>query len=307
MQIVPYDKVNKEKIFWLNYFGLQYDFPLSDIQSMRDNDDRYSPEFAWYITENDSPVSQAGLLYYLCKSTIKTEEVGIPFMICTHPGHTRKGYAKALMDFLHNKMRRKKVQFSILTTSRFRGSYQLYRNLGYDDFIRIKYFYGTLPENLDNNFKYRSAEKNEFRSFYKIFNKNFHDKFGFVIRPENFVFRHQVSRKISLNHLHSLIYEESLVGYAWANLESNPVDIIEIVTDQGALLDWVSLLTRGKKFRMFMPHSFLNEEYTENNLKVIEGWGVVMIKDLEEKKSIQEIKDYFGLEKDFIALPLDLY
>ena len=133
MRIVEYDDL--DPLSALNLSLLALDFPLTPEHAahIRRTDPRPFPCLAIYALEDDLVLGQVGIFRLPMVSTEGREDVGGIWAVSTHPEHAGRGVASMLMDEAHARMRAAGLRFSTLGTIRFRTSYRLYRQHGYED------------------------------------------------------------------------------------------------------------------------------------------------------------------------------
>jgi len=307
MDILPYDEVDPVGVAWLNRLGLGYEFPISSLRKVRRIDSRLPREFAWYGVEGNRPVSQVGYLLYPFHTSEGREIIGVPEAVCTLPGASGHGHARALMEHVHDLLRKHGARFSFLTTSRFRGAYRLYRSLGYEEIVRLRVAYGHFRGKAAPGLRTRKATGSDSAAFYRAFAAHTRDALGFTERPKNFVAIRTAWEDVRSGEMWALSSRGRTVGYAWCD-RKNPTSIRELVATGGDPVAWARTLAAGHDVSILLSPRAGPGPYQTAGLQVAESWSVLMVKDLLARTKMQEILALFGVDKGrFESLAFDLW
>lgn len=307
MEILPHDEVDPDAVVWLNRLGLGYEFPTSSLRKVRRVDPRLAKEFAWYAVEGGRPVSQVGYLLYPVRTAEGREIVGVPEAVCSLPGASGRGHARALMEHVHSRLRERGARFSFLTTSRFRGAYRLYRSLGYEDLVRIRVAYGRLRGAVVPGLHVRKAVGRDAAAFHRAFAAHTRDALGFTERPRNFVAIRTAWEDVKPGEIWTLSSRGHVVGYAWCE-RKNPTHVRELVATAGDPLAWARTLATGHDVSIVLSPRAAPGPYQTAGLQVAESWSVLMVKDLLARMKTQEIRVLFGVDAGrFESLAFDLW
>lgn len=307
VEIRPYDEVDPDAVVWLNRLALDYEISPARLAAVRKQDPRLAPELAWYAVEHGEPVSQVAILLCPTRTTEGLETVGVPMMVCTHPRAAGRGFAKALLDHVHAWMRSKGVRLSLLTTSRFRVAYPMYRSVGYEDLARLRVASGRLRPRSGGRDRVRTATRRDHAVFHRIFEAHASEATGFVVRPRNFVEIRTTWGDVASAEMLALVSEGRTVGYAWAR-RSDPTHVRELVCRKGVAVEWAARLAGGRALTFVLSPRDSATQFELAGLRVGPAWGVVMVKDLSETRSASNLRALLGVDAGrFEARALDLY
>jgi len=135
MKIEEYDQVDPLQVLHLNMLALGFAFTPEHAAHIRRIDPRPLPCFTVNAVENDMVLGQVGIFRLPMISTEGREDVGGVWAVSTHPAHTQRGIASALLEETHIRMRAAGLRFSTLGTNRYRVAYKLYQQHGYEDML----------------------------------------------------------------------------------------------------------------------------------------------------------------------------
>jgi len=133
MKIIEYDDVDPLQVLHLNMLALDFPLTLEHAAHIRRTDPRPFPCLTINAVENDQVLGQVGVFRLPMISTEGREDVGGVWAVSTHPAHSGRGIASALLEEAHTRMRDAGLRFSTLGTNRYRTAYKLYQQHGYVD------------------------------------------------------------------------------------------------------------------------------------------------------------------------------
>jgi len=133
MKILEYNDVDPLQVLHLNMLALDFPLTLEHAAHIRRTDPRPLPFFTLNAVEDDKVLGQVGVFCLPMISTEGREDVGGVWAVSTHPAHSGRGVASALLEEAHTRMRDAGLRFSTLGTNRYRSAYKLYQQHGYVD------------------------------------------------------------------------------------------------------------------------------------------------------------------------------
>ena len=306
--LVPYDSVSNNEVKWLNRIVFSdYEFPSSNrLKKIRKLDNRLSNEVGWYIKENNSILSQVCYFIYEIKTLEGFTKVGVPMAVGTLPGYQRHGYGKLVMEKVHERMREQNCKYSLLSTSNRWLAHQWYKKMGYIDIAHLGIFYGSLDSVNNPSWSIRDFKDSDEAKLCKLYNEIHKNNLGIIKRPPNFVtLRHlwkdnQISIKI-LEDNKKMVGFANVVKGAFLNISE-----LNVLNDYSEL-DWLRFLSTGETMINPSPHKCY-PSYFGSDFRYNDGDAVMMIKDLDNNLSNNEILEQFGVNNhSFVAHSLDRY
>ncbi len=148
MRFRTYDEVDPYEIQKLVWTSFGWIMEERWIRTLRRKDPRYLDGYAVYATERGRPLAQVVPMKMTVRLTTGPESVGGLQGVCSHPGVWGKGYARRLIEHVHERFRSMGLRISTLTSSRNIRGYPLYRSLGYVD---IAAFYSGAKEGAEHD------------------------------------------------------------------------------------------------------------------------------------------------------------
>jgi GNAT superfamily N-acetyltransferase len=133
MKIIEYDDADPLQVLHLTMLALDFPFTPEHATHVRRTDPRLLPFFTLNAVEDDKVLGQLGVFRLPMISTEGREDVGGVWAVSTHPAHSGRGVASALLEEAHIRMRDAGLRFSTLGTDRYRTAYKLYQQHGYVD------------------------------------------------------------------------------------------------------------------------------------------------------------------------------
>lgn len=115
------------------------------------------------------------------------ERLGFVWGVCTDPKVARKGYSGRLMEELHSRLSEEEIRYVLLGTSQGFIACNLYKKLGYMDFIRLRWAIRQCEPVVQPPKDIVFTKTRKDTIFYEIFTQYSRGLQGFVYRPGNFI------------------------------------------------------------------------------------------------------------------------
>ncbi|UCG70718.1 MAG: GNAT family N-acetyltransferase [Thermoplasmata archaeon] len=315
MKILEYDEVDGQQVLELNLIAFGWFLSPEQVRIIRKVDNTRVPNyFALYAVEKEKVLGQVGVVTVDTKTSFGTEKIGFIWGVCTRPKYARRGYAKKLMNEAHERLAHEDIRYSFLGTGKSMVAYGLYDQLGYKDFLtfnrRLKACNKTEQKGLDVT--YSSSIRNEI--IVELFTKYSKDLLGFVKRPDNFLDVRKAWSWMPYNLIGAFKEGNKSIGYIVASTEGKIVRIRELccpkIADIGKCI--AAFENKFKPDYVLLDgiiSSFQGNVYIKSGFKLFTGsWGILMVKDLDDKHSIKQIRNIYGVEEEkFSMTPIDEY
>lgn len=133
MQIKSYDEVDPDEAVRLSAAAFHRAFRPEIVERLVRSDPRYAYGYGVYAVERGRLMAQAVPMKFPVRLTSGIETVGGVGGVCSHPSVWGRGYARRLMEHVHEMFRDDGLRIATLTTSRNLRGYGLYTRLGYVD------------------------------------------------------------------------------------------------------------------------------------------------------------------------------
>ncbi len=133
MQIKDYEEVDPDEVVRLSMAAFRRALLPEEIRSLLGSDPRYAYGYGVYAVEHGRLLAQAVPMRFPVRLTTGAEPVGGVAGVCSLPSVWGRGYARRLMDHLHETFRADGLRIATLTTSKNVRGYGLYLRLGYHD------------------------------------------------------------------------------------------------------------------------------------------------------------------------------
>jgi ribosomal protein S18 acetylase RimI-like enzyme len=314
MKIREYDEVDEQQVIDLNLGCFGWFLPPKRVKKLRKLDPRIPDYFALYAVEGDEILSQVGALTVDTQTTSGLEKLGYFWGVCTHPKAARQGLAGKLMEEAHLRMRAEGLRYSFLGTSSGFVAYNLYRKLGYMDFIRLGWTIKPFRPNRTTNTEVTITSQFKKELMEDIFRQYSKGLLGFVHRPDNFsgVKKAWGWPPVNMNY----VFEKNgkSIGYILANKEGKNIKVWELSClksrDIKGCLESIEEKYKSNyiSFEMF-PGSFQAKALERIGVKSkVNSWVSLMIKNLIGKRSVRKLYDMYGIGKDkFLISSMDEY
>ncbi len=218
------------------------------------------------------------------------------------------------MEEAHSRLIADGIRFAFLGTGKSMVAYALYKNLGYVDFRPLSLgLKECQPINrYTREISYSPTTDNEV--FVELFKRYSKVLLGFVIRPKNFLQIKKVWDWPSMNIKGIFTKNSKNIGYLLASKEKKNIRILEICCpknrDIQRCIEALEMKFKPQYMSFeWMAGTSLIGAIIDSGFKLLSSsWGTIMIKDLEEKQSIDDIRGSYGLEDDrFHMTSIDIY
>lgn len=146
MQIKAYDEIDPNDAFRLSAAAFGWTLTPSEMRRIYRRDPRYVYGPPVYAVEGREVLAQVVPMRMPVRLTTGVEEVGGLQGVCSLPSVWGRGYARRLMQHVHDIFREDGLRISTLTTSTNIRGYHVYQSLGYVDLA--PFYMGTraVPE-----------------------------------------------------------------------------------------------------------------------------------------------------------------
>ncbi len=137
MQVKSYDEIDPRDAYHLSAIAFGGTLTQSEIRRIHARDPRYPYGPPVYAVEGGQPLAQVVPMRFPVRLTSGVEDVGGLQGVCSLPRVWGRGYARRLMEHVHEMFRDDDLRISTLTTGKNIRGYQVYRGLGYLDVARF--------------------------------------------------------------------------------------------------------------------------------------------------------------------------
>lgn len=314
MKILEYDEVDGQQVMEMNLRCFGWFFTQKQVRKIRKVDQHVPNYFSLYAVDKEKILCQVGVSQVDTQTTQGLEKIGFIWGVCTTPNCARKGYAQKLMEEAHSRLIADGTRISFLGTGKSMVAYALYKNLGYVDFRPLSLgLKECLPKNrYRKGISYTSTTDNEV--FVELFKRYSKGLLGFVHRPKNFLQIKKVWGWPPINMKGIFTKNSKNIGYLLANKEKKNMRILELCCPKKMYIQRCIKALEMKfkpQFISFewMAGTSLIGKLIDSGFKLLSGsWGTIMIKDLEEKHSIDDIRRLYGLKENrFHMTSIDIY
>lgn len=314
MKIREYDELDAQEIMELNQGSLGWSLPPEKAEKIRKLDPHVPDYFALFGLEKGKVVSQVGAVSVDTKAVSGTERLGFIWGVCTDPKAARKGYAGGLFEELHKRLSVDDIRYVLLGTSKGFVAYNLYRKLGYMDFIRLRWAikYCEPVKRSSKDIVFIKTRKDSV--FSELWSRYSRGLLGFSNRPRELMKIKKAWGWPPINITGTFQKRGKTIGYILANKEGNKIKIEEIIAFKQRDLKYMLKVLEMKYKPRYILYNLLEGSHGEkicNGLgftRTFDTWGMLMIKDIKAKKSIKAFKKMYGIGKDkFFMTSLDMY
>jgi GNAT superfamily N-acetyltransferase len=312
MDVMSYKEVDGHQVIKLNLIAFGWFLSPAQVAQIQKVDPRVSDYYALYAVEDDIVQSQVGVVTLETQTTEGMEKVGYIWGVATRPSGTRKGYAGQLMEEAERRMLDEGIRYSFLGTGKSLVAYDLYRKLGYNDFTLFK---RGFKKCVDHGFSEISLKTDMNTSIIPdLFYEYSEGHLGFVKRPRNFLEVRKAWSWFSYDTVGIFYKDETPIGYFIATKEDRLLKLWEICCPKkDDIIRCISVLESNLEIDHIMI-DLVDRFVMEGQLRKAgfnlfnESWGILMVKDLEGKSSVEEISDMYGLnENRFHMTVMDEY
>lgn len=310
MEIIEYNDVDPLQVLHLTLLALNFPFTPELAAHMRRTDPRPFPCFTVNAVEDDLVLGQAGVFRLPMISTEGREDVGGVWAVSTHPRHTGRGVASALLEEAHRRMRAAGLRFSTLGTSRSGVAYRLYQKHGYADMnvwaaALARWEMAHQPTRL----RAQSAGEEGFDFVETIYQNLAKEYLGFAWRHQPFV---RLRDKVKLDDIWIIWENREPVGYVFAYKENLllKLDIQILRTDIHAVEAVAAVASKLKTsyVRVTLSRPSDIADFQCAGWQVAHpNWEAFMVKPLLPEATDDDARRLFGIGTDrFLISWLDV-
>jgi len=309
MKILEYNDVDPLSVLHLTMLALDFPFTPEHATHIRRTDPRPFPFFTLNAMEDNQVLGQVGVFRLPMISTNGREDVGGVWAVSTHPAHSGRGVASALLEEAHTRMRDAGLRFSTLGTNRYRIAYKLYQQHGYEDMqvhatALAKWETAHQPTRLCA----QPVGPNGYEFVEILFADIAQEYLGFA-------WRHTPFARLQLVNLSDIwIVQENgrPIGYAFVHADSSMLKISNLTLKLGVdIAEAVAAITAELKsayvqVKITRPVEIANLQHAGYQV-AHPTWGAFMVKPLVPKVTIDDACRLFGIGTDrFLISWLDL-
>ena len=311
MKILEYNDVDPLQVLQLTMLALDFPFTPEYAAHIRRTDPRPFPCLTVNAVDatRDLVLGQVGVFRLPMISTEGREDVGGIWAVSTHPAHTGRGVASALLEEAHTRMRVAGLRFSTLGTNRYRVAYKLYRQHGYEDVqvnatAHAKWEMAHQPTRLSAQLA--GSEGYEFVE--RIFESISKDYLGFAWRHTPFA----RLRIVELSDIWIIWENTHPVGYVFTRANPTMLTISNLTLRQDIdAAEAIAAITA--ELRSAYVQVKINRPTEIASLRragyqvAHPTWGAFMIKPLVPDVTIEDARRLFGIGTDrFLISWLDV-
>jgi len=313
MKILDYDSVDPLQVLHLTMLALDFPFTPEHAAHIRRTDPRPFPCFTVNAVEDDMVLGQVGVFRLPMISTKGREDVGGVWAVSTHPNHSGRGVASALLEEAHTRMRDAGLRFSTLGTNRYRRAYKLYQQHGYVDMniwatALAKWETAHQPTRLRAE-RAQPAGPEGYEFVERIFENLAGDYLGFAWRHIPFA---RLRERVNLEEIWIVWENNEPVGYVFARkddliLKIN-IQLLCMDIDAVEVIAAVVSELKASYVQVTMSRPFDIASLRRAGWKVAHPtWGAFMMKSLTSDATVEDARQLFGIGTDkFLISWLDV-
>jgi hypothetical protein len=301
MKILEYDEVESQQVLGLSLTCFNWYLGPDEVKTIRRVDRRVPDYFALYAVEKEEVLSQAGVVILDTRCDHGVEKVGFVWGVCTKLNAARKGFAGQLIEEVHARLASDDIGYSFLGTGKSLVAYNLYRKLGYMDFISMDRALKISKDKKQNEVAFSISKSND--TIVKLFHEYSRNLLGFIKRPDNFLEVRKAWSWMPYDTIGVFSVEEEPIGYLVASREGKILKIRELVCPEADDVQrCVSSLESELNCDSILYDSIIGtsgkEEIIKSGFNIPDGsWGVLMVKDLKEIQTIADIRRSYGIDQ----------
>lgn len=304
MKILEYNEVDWRQALELNLFGFDWFLTPDIVKNILNVDRRVPNYYSIYGIEKGEVLGQVGILIDETQTKEGMEKIGYLWCVCTKPSSFRKGVATELIEEIHNRLLAADVRYSFLGTKKSLIAYNLFKKLGYSDFINSNMGFRICGENRHNKTDIIFKTDFEEQMIIKMFSKYSQNLLGFVHRPINFISIRKTWGWMPLDLIGVFWKNDQLIGYVLGDKDGEILKIRELCcATEEDISSCINSLEAELKPKNIL-FNFISRKSIINNL-IQYGFrffnptlNVYMIKDLKENQKIDQIQSIYGIGTD---------
>jgi len=309
MKILEYNDVDPLQVLHLTMLALDFPFTPEHAAHIRRTDPRPFPFFTLNAVEDDMVLGQVGVFRLPMISTNGREDVGGVWAVATHPAHSGRGVASALLEEAHTRMREAGLRFSTLGTNRYRTAYKLYQEHGYEDMqvhatALAKWETAHQPTRLC----VQPVGLDGYEFVEKLFADIAQEYLGFTWRHTPFA----RLRMVDLSDLWILKENGHPIGYAFVHTDQSMLKIsnltLKLGTDAAEAVAAVTAELKSSYVQVKITRPIEIASLRRAGYQVAHPtWGAFMVKSLTPDVTVEDARRHFGIGTDrFLISWLDV-
>jgi GNAT superfamily N-acetyltransferase len=301
MKILEYNDVDPLLVLNLTLLALEFPLTPEHAAHIRRTDPRPFPCFTVNAVEDDVVLGQVGVFRLPMVSTKGREDVGGVWAVSTHPQHTRRGIASALLEEAHSRMRDAGLRFSTLGTSRSGIAYRLYQKHGYVDMnvwatAVARWETAHQPTRL----RTEPAGPGGYDFVEQVFANVGGDYLGFAWRYTPFA---RLRDKVKLDVVRVLWENDQPVGYALASVDQSILYVSNLLLRNGVnpaeAVAALASQTRTAYVQVKISRPFEIASLRQAGYQVAHpDWSAFMLKPLIPEVTVDDARRLFGIASD---------
>jgi predicted acetyltransferase len=301
MKILEYDEVNGQQVLELSITCFGWFLGPDEVKTIREVDKRVPDYFALYAVEKEEILSQVGVVTLDTQCDHGVEKVGFIWGVCTKSNAARKGLAGKLIEEVHARLASEDIGYSFLGTGKSLVAYNLYRKLGYEDFVSMDRALRTSKHKKQNDVSFSTSESND--TVVNLFREYSKDLQGFIKRPDNFLEVRKAWSWMPYDTVGLFSVDGQPIGYLVASKEGKIIKIRELLCPNAEDIQrCVAALESEFKIDSVIYDSIIGtyglNAIRKSGFKVLDGsWGVLMVQDLKEAHTISNIRKSYGVDE----------
>ena len=312
MKILEYNDVDPLQVLHLTQLALDLPFTPEHAIHISRTDPRPFPFFTLNAVEDGIVLGQVGVFRLPMISTNGREDVGGVWAVATHPVHSGRGVASALLEEAHTRMRNAGLRFSTLGTNRYRTAYKLYQQHGYEDMqvhatAIAKWETAHQPTRLRAE-RVQSPDPDGYELVEKLFADIAQEYLGFAWRHTPFA----RLRLVDLSDLWILKENGHPIGYAFVHTDQSMLKISNLTLKPGTdATEAVAAVTAEQKslyvqVKITRPAEIVSLRRAGYQV-AHPTWDAFMLKPLIPDVTVDDAHRLFGIGTDrFLISWLDL-
>jgi len=309
MKILEYNDVDPLQVLHLTMLALDFPFTPEHAAHIRRTDPRPFPFFTLNAVEDDMVLGQVGVFRLPMISTNGREDVGGVWAVATHPAHSGRGVASALLEEAHTRMREAGLRFSTLGTNRYRTAYKLYQEHGYEDMqvhatALAKWETAHQPTRLC----VQPVGLDGYEFVEKLFADIAQEYLGFTWRHTPFA----RLRMVDLSDLWILKENGHPIGYAFVHTDQSMLKIsnltLKLGVDATEAVAAVTAELKSSYVQVKITRPIEIASLRRAGYQVAHPtWGAFMVKSLTPDVTVEDARRHFGIGTDrFLISWLDV-
>jgi len=254
MKILAYDELDPYDVHRLCMSSFGWVATEREVRVLVRRDPRYFDFFAVYAVDGGRPLAQVIPMRMPVNLTSGVTEVGGLQAVCSHPSVWGKGYARRLMQHVHDIFRSLDLEISTLTTSRNIRGYNVYKSLGYADLGQFLRGFRKVAKDRPrpSGVRSRKARKSDLPVIQRLFEDYTREDFGWTRRLPQVLPTTVTLFPKHLGYYRIIVRDREAVGY----LRTRPsagVNIEELIApDFRDFRDAVGLMERAVRGKVAM-------------------------------------------------------